>query len=121
MDEWWNETRINELRILFARGVSYESIARAMQITKNMVTSQLGRLDLHRSVDRVKPLFKAEVPARIVGGCLFIKGDPKVILKGGDPFCNAKRRAGSPYCEEHHHRCYQPLPERLKRLERLAG
>lgn len=107
--------------MLFAKAISYEAIAREMGTTKNAVIGKLQRLDLHRGLDRVRTPYRSDVPRQIGTGCLYIAGDPKVVWKGHDPFCNAKRREGSPYCNEHSDLCYRPLPEKLKRLDRLIG
>lgn len=124
LEAQWSEEQINQLRTLFAKDFSYDAIARDVGVTKNALIGKLHRLGLHRDavMSRTKTRSSAEVPRKIDGkGCLFIAGDPKVVWKGHDPFCNAARVTGSPYCEEHHHICYRPLPEKLKRLERLIG
>lgn len=41
------------------------------------------------------------------GECRFIDGDPVPVLRAGrSPYCSLPVQAGSPYCTDHHGRCY---------------
>lgn len=113
---------MKRLRSLFERGFSYDAIGRDLGISKATVCGKLSRLGVQRPRSNNRSLFLDTGPrSNADTGCPYIAGDPIASRKEGkNPFCGAKRRPGSPYCDEHHVKCYQPPTERSLRLERLT-
>lgn len=57
-----------------------------------------------------QPLPRADtmpVPRLAHSSCRFIDGDPVPLIRAGQsPWCDQPVQPGSPYCPEHHGRCY---------------
>jgi GcrA cell cycle regulator len=140
----WTEERVEQLKSLWTEGLSASQIARVLGgVTRNAVIGKVHRLGLagragparserprsvsHRSVMRVAV---PEVPV--------VEEDPIILDDGsfatvltindrmcrwpiGDPsenefhFCGHKPKAGSPYCEAHARKAYQPPVRRERR------
>ena len=141
----WTDERVEQLKQLWTDGLSASQIARVMGgVTRNAVIGKVHRLGLagragparserprsvaHRSVVRV-----AAVPEPVI-----VEHDPVVLDDGsfatvltltdrmckwpiGDPsegqfhFCGHRPKAGSPYCEAHARKAYQPPAARQRR------
>ena len=148
----WTEERVDQLKNLWTEGLSASQIARVLGgVTRNAVIGKVHRLGLagraspSRSERPRLPmapkisLRQAVVPAPIV------EEDPIQMDDGnfatvltindrmcrwpiGDPsenefhFCGRKPKPGSPYCEGHARKAYQPQqPRRSSDKGRMAG
>jgi GcrA cell cycle regulator len=144
----WTEERVEQLKQLWTEGLSASQIARVLGgVTRNAVIGKVHRLGLagragparaerprstvsHRAVRVVAP--EPEI----------VEQDPLVMDDGsfatvltindrmcrwpiGDPsenefhFCGRSPKSGSPYCEAHARKAYQP--QTLRRDRRAGG
>lgn len=98
--------RDEELRALFREGLTCESMAAVMGITKGMVVGRLHRLELYRERRQgprkrllIAPLGKpAELLKIDPDGCRWGIGE---IVRHRHLMCNAPQYNGSAYCERH--------------------
>jgi GcrA cell cycle regulator len=144
----WTDERVDQLKSLWAEGLSASQIARALgSVTRNAVIGKVHRLGLAgragppraerpRSVSH-RPMMRIAVPEPEI-----VEEDPIILEDGsfatvltindrmcrwpiGDPsehefhFCGRKPKSGSPYCEAHARKAYQPQLQRRDR--RAAG
>jgi GcrA cell cycle regulator len=143
----WTDDRVEQLKSLWTEGLSASQIARALGgVTRNAVIGKVHRLGLAgraspsrserpRIPSSPRVSIRSHIPAPPV-----IEEDPLQFDDGsfatvltisdhmcrwpiGDPsdgefhFCGRKVKAGSPYCEAHARKAYQPQqPQR--RIER---
>lgn len=136
---YWNDERVEQLKGLWADGLSYSQIARKLGggVTRNAVIGQVSRLNLAgrtQSARTVRPRIAnvAPVSRRAPEPQLPVIELPPVVLGSGehvtvmtvrdchcrspigDPgdeafhFCGQTPRRGSPYCEAHARKAYQP-------------
>ena len=141
----WTEERVDQLKTLWTEGLSASQIARVLGegITRNAVIGKVHRLGLAgratpSRVDRPRlpsapRLYRArepeppvveEEPIKLEDGsfvgvltindrmCRWPIGDPS-----GDEFhfCGRNPKQGSPYCEAHARKAYQPAQVRERR------
>lgn len=145
----WTDERVEQLKALWTEGLSASQIARVLGgVTRNAVIGKVHRLGLagragptrserprhtssHRSVARTQPVERETVeedPVVLEDGsfvtvlnvsdrmCRWPIGDP---AEGEFHFCGHKPKEGSPYCEAHARKAYQPHVQRRDR--RAAG
>lgn len=147
----WTEERVEQLKTLWSEGHSASQIARLLGgVTRNAVIGKVHRLGLAgranpsrserpRMPTVSKPAVRVAQPAPAV-----VEEDPVTLDDGsfatvltvnnamcrwpiGDPsegdfhFCGRKPKAGSPYCEAHARKAYQPQQPRRDRDRRAAG
>jgi len=145
----WTDERVEQLKALWGEGLSASQIARVLgSVTRNAVIGKVHRLGLAgragparaerpRSAVSRKSVVHVAAPAPQI-----VEEDPIVLEDGhfatvltvndrmcrwpiGDPsetefhFCGHKPKLGSPYCEAHARKAYQPQPQRRDR--RAAG
>jgi GcrA cell cycle regulator len=141
----WTDERVEQLKSLWTEGLSASQIARVLGgVTRNAVIGKVHRLGLagragptrserprhaaaHRSVARTAPVAKEiveEDPIVLDDGsfvtvlsindrmCRWPIGDPS---EGAFHFCGHKPKDGSPYCEAHARKAYQPHIQRRDR------
>ncbi len=141
----WTDERVEQLKALWTEGLSASQIARVLGgVTRNAVIGKVHRLGLagragppraERSRNAVprKTAVHISAPAPQI-----VEEDPITLEDGnfatvltihdrmcrwpiGDPaenefhFCGHKPRFGSPYCEAHARKAYQPQPQRRDR------
>jgi GcrA cell cycle regulator len=146
----WTEDRIEQLKSLWTEGLSASHIARIMGgISRNAVIGKVHRLGLAGRAsaprsERVRlpaaPRFsmRAHIPQPPI-----VEEEPIVLEDGsfatvltindrmcrwpiGDPaenefhFCGRKPKTGSPYCEAHARKAYQPQQLRREK-SRMVG
>ena len=146
----WSDDRVEQLKTLWTEGLSASQIARALGgVTRNAVIGKVHRLGLagRASPSRAErprvslpnsPSMRAHVPAIPV-----VEEDPLTLEDGshatvltisdrmcrwpiGDPaaqefhFCGRSPKSGSPYCEAHARKAYQPQQQR-KDKGRMTG
>lgn len=144
----WTEERVEQLKQLWTDGLSASQIARVLGgVTRNAVIGKVHRLGLagragparaerprttvsHRAV-RVaapEPEIIEQDPLVLDDGkfatvltindrmCRWPIGDPS---EGEFHFCGQKPKAGSPYCDAHARKAYQP--QQLRRDRRAGG
>ena len=132
----WSEDRVEQLKTLWTEGLSASQIARALGgVTRNAVIGKVHRLGL---AGRASPS-RSERPrlpmAPKVPAALVVEEDPLQLEDGshatvltisdrmcrwpiGDPaasefhFCGHSPKSGSPYCEAHARKAYQPQQTR---------
>jgi GcrA cell cycle regulator len=145
----WTDERVEQLKALWGEGLSASQIARVLgSVTRNAVIGKVHRLGLagragppraerpRNAVPR-KTAVHISAPAPQI-----VEEDPITLEDGnfatvltindrmcrwpiGDPsenefhFCGHKPKFGSPYCEAHARKAYQPQPQRRDR--RAAG
>jgi GcrA cell cycle regulator len=141
----WTDERVEQLKALWTEGLSASQIARVLgAVTRNAVIGKVHRLGLagragparserpRNAVTRRSVAHVAAPPPEIV------EEDPVILEDGhfatvltindrmcrwpiGDPsesefhFCGRKPKFGSPYCEAHARKAYQPQPQRRDR------
>jgi GcrA cell cycle regulator len=146
----WTEERVDQLKTLWTEGLSASQIARVLGgVTRNAVIGKVHRLGLAgraspsrserpRMPSAPKVQTRTHAPAPPV-----VEEDPLVLDDGshatvltindrmcrwpiGDPsgdefhFCGRKPKNGSPYCEAHAQKAYQPQQVRRDK-GRMAG
>ena len=134
----WTEERVEQLKQLWTEGLSASQIARVLGdgVTRNAVIGKVHRLGLagragparserprsvsHKSVMRVavaEPEIVEEDPIILADGhfaTVLTINDRMCRWPIGDPsenefhFCGRKPKFGSPYCEAHARKAYQP-------------
>lgn len=144
----WTDERVEQLKSLWADGLSASQIARALGgVTRNAVIGKVHRLGLAgragparserpRTAITHKAVLRAAAPEPVV-----VEEDPIVLDDGhfatvltindrmcrwpiGDPsenefhFCGRGPKSGSPYCEAHARKAYQP--QNMRRDRRVA-
>jgi GcrA cell cycle regulator len=148
----WSDVRVEQLKTLWTEGLSASQIARALGgVTRNAVIGKVHRLGLagRASPSRAErprvsvpkaPSMRTHVPPPPV-----VEEDPLQLADGnfatvltisdrmcrwpiGDPaatefhFCGRSPKSGSPYCEAHARKAYQPQQQkRDKDKGRMAG
>jgi GcrA cell cycle regulator len=141
----WSEDRVEQLKTLWTDGLSASQIARALGgVTRNAVIGKVHRLGLagRASPSRSErprlpmapkvPSVRAHVPAAPVDDGNFATvltiSDRMCRWPIGDPsasefhFCGRNPKSGSPYCEAHARKAYQPQQTRAhKDKGRMAG
>ncbi len=145
----WTDDRVEQLKALWTEGLSASQIARVLGgVTRNAVIGKVHRLGLagragptrsdrprhsssHRSAARapaVQPEIVEEDPIVLEDGSfatVLTINDRMCRWPIGDPsenefhFCGRNPKAGSPYCEAHARKAYQPHVQRRDR--RAAG
>jgi GcrA cell cycle regulator len=143
----WTDERVEQLKSLWTEGLSASQIARAMGgVTRNAVIGKVHRLGLagrvapapneHAHIQpppRIAPRAQTtppsqteEEPVALDDGnfatvltisdhmCRWPIGDPS---DGEFHFCGRKVKPGSPYCEAHARKAYQPQ-QPVRRTER---
>jgi len=141
----WTDERVEQLKTLWGEGLSASQIARALgSVTRNAVIGKVHRLGLagragparverpRTSIAR-KSVVHVAAPAPPI-----VEEDPITLEDGkfatvltindrmcrwpiGDPsenefhFCGRRPKFGSPYCEAHARKAYQPQPQRRDR------
>lgn len=144
----WTDDRIEQLKSLWVEGLSASHIARVMGgVSRNAVIGKVHRLGLAGRATAPRGE-RVRLPARHsprihVSQPVIIEEDPIVLDDGsfatvltindrmcrwpiGDPaenefhFCGRNPKSGSPYCEAHSRKAYQPQQLRLEK-RRLAG
>lgn len=144
----WTEDRVEQLKKLWAEGLSASQIARTMgDVTRNAVIGKVHRLGLSgrattnrtdrpRRATIPKPMPKPVVAEpEIVQEAKLQNGEYATVMTLsaamcrwpiGDPgasnfhFCGHSTEAGSPYCAAHARQAYQPAQSRRDR-KRAAG
>jgi len=141
----WTDERVEQLKSLWSEGLSASQIARALGgVTRNAVIGKVHRLGLagragparserprsviHKSVVRVAapaPEIVEEEPIVLDDGhfaTVLTINDRMCRWPIGDPsenefhFCGHKPKSGSPYCEAHARKAYQPPAARQRRV-----
>ena len=147
----WTDERVDQLKNLWTEGLSASQIARVLGgVTRNAVIGKVHRLGLagraspSRSERPRLPMaqkvaMRAHVPAPPV-----VEEDPVTLEDGqfatvltindrmcrwpiGDPaenefhFCGRNPKSGSPYCEAHARKAYQPQQQRRTDKGRMVG
>src|ERR1700750_1048593 len=144
----WTDDRVEQLKSLGTEGLPASQIARALGgVTRNAVIGKVHRLGLagragparaerprsvsHKSVPRIavpEPEIIEEEPLLLEDGhfatvltindrmCHWPIGDP---AENSFHFCGRKPKTGSPYCEAHARKAYQPQTQRRDR--RMVG
>ena len=146
----WTDERIEQLKSLWTEGLSASHIAKVMGggISRNAVIGKVHRLGLAGRVTapRSERIRLPSAPRHVrhhIPEPPVIEEDPIVLEDGsfatvltindrmcrwpiGDPaesefhFCGRKPKMGSPYCEAHARKAYQPQQLRREKT-RLAG
>jgi GcrA cell cycle regulator len=140
----WTEERVEQLKTLWAEGLSASQIARVMGgVTRNAVIGKVHRLGLAgRATSTRSERPRLSVPRHSVVRAApepeIVEEDPLPLEDGnfanvltvndrmcrwpiGDPadnafhFCGRKPKTGSPYCEAHARKAYQPQSARRDR------
>ncbi len=145
----WTDERVEQLKALWAEGLSASQIARVLGgVTRNAVIGKVHRLGLagratpaRAERPRTSVARRAAVHVAIPEPEI-IEEDPIIMEDGsfatvltindrmcrwpiGDPaenefhFCGRKPKSGSPYCEAHARKAYQPQAQRRDR--RMVG
>lgn len=144
----WTDERVEQLKSLWTEGLSASQIARALGgVTRNAVIGKVHRLGLAgragptrvervRSPSAHKPAVRLAAPEPMV-----VEEAPVILADGsfatmltindrmcrwpiGDPsehefhFCGRSPKDGSPYCEAHARKAYQP---QVARRDRRTG
>ncbi len=141
----WTDERVEQLKALWTEGLSASQIARVLGgVTRNAVIGKVHRLGLagragparserprnisHKSVVRVAapaPEIAEEDPITLDDGqfaTVLTINDRMCRWPIGDPaenefhFCGRKPKSGTPYCEAHARKAYQPPAARQRRV-----
>jgi GcrA cell cycle regulator len=141
----WTEERVEQLKTLWTDGLSASQIARALGgVTRNAVIGKVHRLGLagragparaerprhnspHKSAARIavpEPEIVEQEPVKLDDGnfaTVLTINDRMCRWPIGDPaenefhFCGRKPKTGSPYCDAHARKAYQPQTVRRDR------
>ncbi len=140
----WTDERVEQLKALWTEGLSASQIARALGgVTRNAVIGKVHRLGLAgragpARAERPRSMSSRSVVRIAAPEPEIIEEDPVVLEDGkfatvltindrmcrwpiGDPaenefhFCGRNPKAGSPYCEAHARKAYQPQQQRRDR------
>jgi GcrA cell cycle regulator len=141
----WTDERVDHLKSLWAEGLSASQIARLLGgVTRNAVIGKVHRLGLagragpqraerprnpmpHKAVVRLtapEPVIVEEDPVPLDDGhfaTVLTINDRMCRWPIGDPsenefhFCGRNPKRGSPYCEAHARKAYQPHVQRRDR------
>ncbi len=139
----WTEDRVEQLKKLWAEGLSASQIARTMgDVTRNAVIGKVHRLGLsgRATTSRVDRPRRATIPKpqpkpvvsepEIIEEATLENGEFATVMTLsssmcrwpiGDPgsnefhFCGNNTTAGSPYCSAHARLAYQPAQSRRDR------
>lgn len=140
----WTEERVEQLKTLWTEGLSASQIARVMGgVTRNAVIGKVHRLGLagratSTRADRPRVSMPRQHIVRAAPEPEIVEEDPLPLEDGkfanvlsvtdrmcrwpiGDPadnafhFCGRKPKSGSPYCEAHARKAYQPQSARRDR------
>jgi GcrA cell cycle regulator len=142
----WTEQRITTMTTMWAEGLSATEIAKTLgYVSRGAVLGKLHRMDLMRKLPgrahrRPKPIPRAiPVPVPPIVSEPFIEPEPSArtalfnltdkscrfpIGDVGTPdfgFCGRTPRHHSPYCAEHHKRCFVPLTPRHRAASESGG
>ena len=141
----WTDERVEHLKALWTEGLSASQIARVLGgVTRNAVIGKVHRLGLagragparserprnisNKSVVRVAapaPEIAEEDPITLDDGqfaTVLTINDRMCRWPIGDPaenefhFCGRKPKSGTPYCEAHARKAYQPPAARQRRV-----
>ena len=141
----WTDERVEQLKALWTEGLSASQIARVLGgVTRNAVIGKVHRLGLagragparserprnisHKSGVRVAapaPEIAEEDPITLDDGqfaTVLTINDRMCRWPIGDPaenefhFCGRKPKSGTPYCEAHARKAYQPPAARQRRV-----
>ena len=145
----WTDERVEQLKSLWTDGLSASQIARVLgSVTRNAVIGKVHRLGLAgragpARAERPRTAMPRKASAHAAAPLPpVVEEDPITLADGnfatvltindrmckwpiGDPadnefhFCGHKPKLGSPYCEAHARKAYQPQPQRRDR--RAAG
>jgi GcrA cell cycle regulator len=146
----WTDDRIEQLKSLWTEGLSASHIAKVMGgISRNAVIGKVHRLGLARRAgaprgERIRLPSPPRAPMRAhIPQTPIVEEEPIVLDDGnfatvltindrmcrwpiGDPskhefhFCGRKPKSGSPYCDAHARKAYQPQQIRTEK-RRMAG
>ena len=146
----WTDDRVEQLKNLWTEGLSASQIARALGgVTRNAVIGKVHRLGLAgratpSRAERPRLPMAPKISLRShTPPAPIVEEDPVTLADGshatvltindrmcrwpiGDPaadafhFCGRSPKSGSPYCEAHARKAYQPQQQRRDR-ERRAG
>ena len=116
----WNDERLENLKKLWAEGLSISQIGEALGVSRNAIAGKAHRMGLPKrpspisrpKIDKPKvvmPEMPKELPLRLElrqlewsrNKCCWPTGDPK---KHGFTFCGVTIVPGKPYCLAH---CYE--------------
>ncbi len=141
----WTDERVEQLKTLWAEGLSASQIARAIGgVSRNAVIGKVHRLGLagragptrverpraaspHKTSVRLaapEPAVVEEAPIVLADGSfatMLTINDRMCRWPVGDPsendfhFCGRNPKGGSPYCEAHARKAYQPQVARQRR------
>jgi GcrA cell cycle regulator len=145
----WTDERVDQLKSLWTEGLSASQIARALGgVTRNAVIGKVHRLGLAgraaptridrprlpsaprlhlRSREPELPVVEEE-PIKLEDGSfvgVMAINDRMCRWPIGDPsaeefhFCGRNPKSGSPYCEAHARKAYQP--QQIRERRRMAG
>ncbi len=147
----WTDDRVEQLKNLWTEGLSASQIARALGgVTRNAVIGKVHRLGLagraspSRSERPRLPVVPKVSMRSHIPPAPIVEEDPLVLEDGshatvltindrmcrwpiGDPaenefhFCGRKPKTGSPYCEAHARKAYQPQQQRRNDKGRMVG
>ena len=144
----WTEDRVEQLKKLWAEGLSASQIARTMgEVTRNAVIGKVHRLGLSgrattsRSERPRRATIPKPQPKPVVAEPIMVKeatlenGEYATVMTLnatmcrwpiGDPgsnnfhFCGNGTAAGSPYCSAHAQMAYQPAQARRDRKRAIS-
>src|ERR1700674_5423044 len=140
----WSDDRVEQLKTLWTEGLSASQIARVLGgVTRNAVIGKVHRLGLAgragpARAERPRSMSSQSAVRIAAPEPEIIEEDPVVLEDGkfatvltindrmcrwpiGDPaenefhFCGRKPKVGSPYCEAHARKAYQPQQQRRDR------
>ena len=148
--DYWTDERTEQLKTMWTEGLSASQIARALGgVTRNAVIGKVHRLGLpgrasptRRERPRVSFTPKVSLPVRAAPPAV-VEEDPLTFEDGahatiltisdrkcrwpmGDPsstefhFCGRSPKKGTPYCEEHARKAYQPHQQRREHAHQPA-
>lgn len=118
----WTDERLDELKKLWAEGLSISLIGEALGVSRNAIAGKAHRMGLPKrpspisksKTEKAEPIVledEQDLPLRLElrqlewsrSKCCWPTGDPK---KNGFVFCGDKVVPGKPYCLSHCHEAY---------------